>query len=199
VENGYLGWRALGIVASALALYCCYRYCRHLMLSKALETSRIDAVELHGLLTDEPRPVIFDIRSPERRTLDPFVIPGAVFADVPCSGDAFDPWIEDLAARGITGGCGGGNYCASAPVSRAQMAAFLLKTDQGPAYTPPPCTGSVFLDVRCQGGTFDDWIEDLAARGITGGCGGGNYCPDSAVTRAQMAVFLTKTFNLPLP
>ncbi|MFL6639743.1 MAG: rhodanese-like domain-containing protein, partial [Paraburkholderia graminis] len=29
----------------------------------------------------EPRPVIFDIRSPERRTLDPFVIPGAVFAD----------------------------------------------------------------------------------------------------------------------
>jgi membrane protein DedA with SNARE-associated domain/rhodanese-related sulfurtransferase len=77
----HLGWRALSIVASALALYCCYRYCRHLMLSKALETSRIDAVELHGLLTDEPRPVIFDIRSPERRTLDPFVIPGAVFAD----------------------------------------------------------------------------------------------------------------------
>jgi membrane protein DedA with SNARE-associated domain/rhodanese-related sulfurtransferase len=76
-----LGWRALIVVAGVLALYICYRYCRRLMLSKALETSRINAVELHGLLATEPRPIIFDIRSPERRTLDPFVIPGAVFAD----------------------------------------------------------------------------------------------------------------------
>jgi hypothetical protein len=79
------------------------------------------------------------------------------------------------------------------------MATFLLKTDQGAGYAPPPCTGTVFLDVPCQGGIFDAWIEDIAARGITGGCGGGNYCPANAVTRAQMAVFLTKTFDLPLP
>jgi membrane protein DedA with SNARE-associated domain/rhodanese-related sulfurtransferase len=77
----HLGWRAMAVVASALAVYVCYRCCRRLMLSKALETARIDAVELHGLLANEPRPIIFDIRSPERRTLDPFVIPGAVFAD----------------------------------------------------------------------------------------------------------------------
>jgi len=77
----HLGWRALAMVASALALYCCFRLCRYLMLSKALKTARVDAAELHGLLTAEPRPVIFDIRSPERRTLDPFVIPSAVFAD----------------------------------------------------------------------------------------------------------------------
>jgi rhodanese-related sulfurtransferase len=51
------------------------------MLSKALETARIKAVELHGLLAHEPPPVIFDIRSPERRALDPFVIPGSVFAN----------------------------------------------------------------------------------------------------------------------
>jgi glucose/arabinose dehydrogenase len=124
---------------------------------------------------------------------------GTVFADVPCQGGGFDPWIEDLAGRGITGGCGGGNYCPSAAVTRAQMATFLLKTDQGPSYTPPACSGTVFLDVPCQGGAFDPWIEDLASRGITGGCGGGNFCPGSPVTRAQMAVFLTKTFSLPLP
>src|SRR6266545_2699771 len=41
------------------------------------------------------------------------------------------------------------------------------------------------------------WIEQLAAEGITSGCGNGVYCPDSPVTRAQMAVFLVKTFNLP--
>lgn len=34
--------------------------------------------------------------------------------------------------------------------------------------------------------------------GITGGCGGGNYCPENPVTRAQMAVFLVRTFYLPL-
>jgi hypothetical protein len=45
--------------------------------------------------------------------------------------------------------------------------------------------------------TFADWIEQLAAEGITGGCGGGNYCPNGASTRGQMAVFLTKTFPLP--
>ncbi len=42
-----------------------------------------------------------------------------------------------------------------------------------------------------------DWIKQLAAEGITGGCGAGVYYPESHVTRAQMAVFLVRTFNLP--
>jgi hypothetical protein len=41
------------------------------------------------------------------------------------------------------------------------------------------------------------WIEQLYTEGITGGCGGGNYCPDQPVTRAQMAIFLVRTFGLP--
>lgn len=40
------------------------------------------------------------------------------------------------------------------------------------------------------------YIEALAASGITGGCGGGNYCPDSAVTRRQMAIFIAKALGL---
>jgi len=43
---------------------------------------------------------------------------------------------------------------------------------------------------------FFQYIEALAASGITGGCGGGNYCPDTAVTRGQMAVFLAKALGL---
>ncbi len=117
-----------------------------------------------------------------------------VFPDVPCPG-AFTNWIEQLAAEGITGGCGGGNYCPSNPVIRQQMAVFLLKTEHGSSYTPPACTG-VFGDVPCPS-TFADWIEQLAAENITGGCGGGNYCPSAANTRGQMAVFLVKTFSLP--
>ena len=120
---------------------------------------------------------------------------GTVFADVPAS-NPFAPWIEQLAHFGVTGGCGGGNYCPNNPVTRAQMAVFLLKSQHGSAYSPPACTG-VFPDVPCPS-QFADWIEQLHAEGITGGCGGGNYCPNSPNTRGQMAVFLVKTFGLHL-
>jgi hypothetical protein len=116
-----------------------------------------------------------------------------VFGDVPCP-STFVNWIEDLAARGITGGCGGGNYCPLNPVRRDQMAVFLLKAKYGSSYVPPACDGD-FPDVPCPS-TFADWIEQLAAEAITGGCGGGNYCPLNPNTRGQMAVFIVKTFVL---
>jgi S-layer family protein len=43
------------------------------------------------------------------------------------------------------------------------------------------------------------FIEALVAAGITGGCGGGNYCPDNPVTRGQMAVFLAAALGLHWP
>jgi hypothetical protein len=52
-----------------------------------------------------------------------------VFTDVPTTAFAAD-WIERLAALGITNGCGGGNFCPDDPVSRAEMAAFLVLTFQ---------------------------------------------------------------------
>jgi IPT/TIG domain/S-layer homology domain len=120
-----------------------------------------------------------------------------VFGDVPCT-STFAPWIEAMAAEGITGGCQQSPplYCPANPVRRDQMAVFLLKGEHGSTYHPPPCTG-VFPDVPCTPGQgFADWIEQLAAESITGGCGGGNYCPGNANTRGQMAVFLVKTFGL---
>jgi hypothetical protein len=121
---------------------------------------------------------------------------GTVFGDVACQGSPFDPWIEALAGLNITGGCGGGNYCPTDPVKRQQMAVFLLKALEGSDYVPPVCSNPTFGDVPCSN-PFADWIYDLAARGITGGCAGGNYCPLDPVLRQQMAVFLVKTFNLP--
>jgi hypothetical protein len=115
------------------------------------------------------------------------------FPDVPCP-STFAAWIEDLADRGITGGCGGGNYCPQNPVRRDQMAVFLLKAKYGSAHVPPACVGT-FPDVPC-GSPFAPWIEQLAAEQITGGCGSGNYCPGSDNTRGQMAVFIVKTFSL---
>jgi hypothetical protein len=46
---------------------------------------------------------------------------------------------------------------------------------------------------------FFQFVEALAASGITGGCGSGNYCPDNPVTRGQMAVFLSKALGLHFP
>jgi hypothetical protein len=116
-----------------------------------------------------------------------------VFGDVPCA-SPFAPWIEALAAAGITGGCGGGNYCPTQPVRRDQMAAFLLKARLGPTYVPPQC-GGLFADVACPS-LFADWVEALANANITAGCGGGLYCPANPVLRGQMAAFVSKTFSI---
>jgi hypothetical protein len=119
---------------------------------------------------------------------------GIVFNDIPAD-HMFAKWIEQLAAEGITGGCGNGNYCPDAPVTREQLAVFLLRAEHGNTYNPPAATG-VFNDVPA-GYWAAPWIEQLATEGITGGCGGGKFCPKTIVNRAQMAVFLVGTFNLP--
>src|SRR4029450_5988070 len=57
----------------------------------------------------------------------PACVPGSeMFNDVPAS-SPFCPFIEELSRRGITGGCGGGNFCPGDPVTRQQMAVFLVK------------------------------------------------------------------------
>ena len=114
------------------------------------------------------------------------------FLDVPTTHFAA-AYIQAVFDGGVSAGCGPRLYCPETATTRAQMAVFLLKASQAPGYVPPPCTGAVFDDVPCQGGAFDPWIEDLALRGVTGGCGGGNYCPGASVTRGQMAAFLLKT------
>jgi hypothetical protein len=77
------------------------------------------------------------------------------------------------------------------------MAVFLLRSKYGAGYTPPVVgAGSGFGDVPPDYWAAA-WIKQLVIEGITAGCGSGNYCPESAVTRAQMAVFLVRTFGLP--
>ena len=84
-----------------------------------------------------------------------------------------------------------------APVLRNQMAVFLLRALEGSDYVPPPCAG-IFTDVACPGGFAVDWIEDFFNRGITAGCGGSFYCPNNNTSRAEMGVFVQKTFDLPM-
>jgi hypothetical protein len=118
-----------------------------------------------------------------------------MFADVPTS-SFFCGWIEELARRGVVGGCGGSNYCPGAAVTREQLPVFVLRL-LDPSLNPPVCGTPMFLDVPASS-PFCRWIEELARRGVVGGCGDGNYCPTSPVTREQMAVFITGTYRLSL-
>ena len=121
---------------------------------------------------------------------------GTLFSDVPAGAFAA-AFIEQLAADGITAGCATAppRFCPGLTVTRAQMAVFLLLAKHGPGFTPPAGTGAVFGDVGPDHWARD-WIEQLVAEGITGGCGGGLFCPSRPLTRAEMAVFLTVALDL---
>jgi len=60
--------------------------------------------------------------------------------------------------------------------------------------SPAPATAT-FNDVPVGAFGFQ-YVEALAASGITAGCGGGNFCPNDPLTRVQMAVFLSKALGL---
>lgn len=126
-----------------------------------------------------------------------------IFSDVACGSFWAADYIEDLYNRGITTGCTPSDptlYCPFNVVNRAQMAAFLIRSIEGPSYTPPACSG-VFPDVACPGYWAADYIEDIYARAITTGCSTNPlmYCPTNEVNRQQMAAFVARSFNLPVP
>jgi len=119
-----------------------------------------------------------------------------LFADVPAT-SPFCGFVERLAADGITGGCGSGKFCPNDPVTRGQMAVFI---EAALGNGPNACTNQ-FGDATAAavGPAVCGFIERLAADGITGGCGGGNFCPNDPVTRAQMAVFIVAAPDPLLP
>jgi hypothetical protein len=123
-----------------------------------------------------------------------------IFTDVPTSYWAA-AWIEELYRQGVTTGCSVSplKYCPTSPVTRDQMAAFLLRSKYGGTYSPPAPIG-VFQDVPVSYWAAN-WIEKLASEGITTGCSAvpKKYCPAATVLRDQMAVFLTRMFAFPAP
>lgn len=120
------------------------------------------------------------------------------FSDVPPGAFGFQ-WIQKMYELGITTGCGGGRYCPSASVTRAQMAIFIIRTRFGAqaAFTFPNVP--YFSDVPANAFGFD-WIQRMKLESITSGCGTTTYCPNGSVTRGDMAVFLMRgAFNELLP
>lgn len=143
---------------------------------------------------------VFVLKAKEGAGYLPPACTSPVFNDVP-AGSSFCPWIEELFRRGVIAGCGGNNYCPASAVTRQQMAIFLLRTKEGSGFQPTACVpgNEMFADVPASN-SFCPWIEELARRGITNGCGTQplRYCPGTAVTRGQIAVFVGRTFGLDL-
>ena len=119
------------------------------------------------------------------------VLQGAAFLDVPET-NIFYTFIGKLSARGVTLGCGAGNYCPDQPVTREQMAAFIIRALG--QFNPPPPFMQRFNDVP-PSNTFYAFIEQMRLRQITLGCGDGNYCPADPATREQMAAFLIRALH----
>jgi hypothetical protein len=116
------------------------------------------------------------------------------FQDVPPT-DGFARFIEYLARRQIVEACPqpGNFFCTNQALTRKDMIVWLLRAL---GVTDPPRTiVSSFADVS-KDDPASPFIEEGFRRGITAGCGGGNYCPNTPITRGQMAVFFTKTFGL---
>jgi subtilisin family serine protease len=135
---------------------------------------------------------VFILRAVHGAAYKPPAASGTLFSDVP-PGTFLGDWIERFAVEGFTTGCGGGKFCPEEALNRAAAAVFLLRGKHGTSYTPPAASGTVFDDVP-PGAFLGSWIEQLAAEGITGGCGGGNFCPGSPVTRGEMSAFLRRAF-----
>ena len=108
------------------------------------------------------------------------------------------PAVDALYELGVFEGTGcvdGSGLCPSEPMRRWEMAVWLVRVlDQ----VEPPAVGeSSFADVD-----FEKWwlphVERLAELEVTKGClvDPLRFCPDRSVTRAQMATFLVRAFDL---
>ena len=113
------------------------------------------------------------------------------------TGGVHKPAIDALGGTGLFDGtlCDDGRFCPRDPIKRSTMAVWLIRalTDED----PPPAQDSRFTDVPT-GRWWVGHVELLAQLGITAGCGTDppRYCPERPVTRAEMATFLTRAFNL---
>ncbi|HEU4391618.1 MAG TPA: S-layer homology domain-containing protein, partial [Blastocatellia bacterium] len=117
-------------------------------------------------------------------------LPMSFFLDVPNNYFA-RRHIQAIANANVSTGCGTGVFCPETIVTRAAMSVLIIRAmGQTPVN---PATG-VFLDVP-PGSFADGYIERMAELGITAGCGGGNFCPNSNVTRAQMSIFIIRAIG----
>jgi M6 family metalloprotease-like protein len=111
-------------------------------------------------------------------------------------------WIEQLYRDGLTKGCNqeGNLFCPDALITRDQMAVFLSRYLFGIEDNLIDYQG-IFVDISEAHWAANE-IEQLYLAGITKGCSNSPellYCPESIVSRAEMAAFIQRAFDLATP
>jgi SpoIID/LytB domain protein len=128
---------------------------------------------------------------------DWFYVQYWTFEDVRPGAFAFNA-INTIAEKGITSGCATNPllYCPKAPVTRAQMAVFLLRAMGHGAPDHLPAYRGLFADVPSSD-PLARFIEHLYDHGITAGCATAplRYCPSESVDRGEMAVFVLRAID----
>jgi hypothetical protein len=112
---------------------------------------------------------------------------GVTFTDI--GGSSFRDQIVWLVDKGIASGCAPSRFCPEAQIQRGQLAAFMAR-----AFDLPPTSEDFFDDD--DGHMHEASINRLAAAGLASGCVPGLYCPEWSVTRAQLAAFFARAFDL---
>lgn len=115
----------------------------------------------------------------------------ALYDDTDDISDAHLPHVNQLTDAGIVRGYGDGTFRPRLPVTREQMATYLVTAIEAATGQELPRTES-FDDVA---DTHQPSVEKLASIGATAGTGDGNYSPRLPVTRQQMASFVARTLN----
>ena len=116
------------------------------------------------------------------------------FGDVP-DGAYYSVPVSALAERGlfVDTGCEAG-FCPGEPIDRKTMAVWIVRLLDGE--NPATVSETSFDDVDASS-FYGPFIERMAELEVTRGCGDGSrFCPDRNVTRAEMAVFLSRSFDL---
>ncbi len=125
----------------------------------------------------------------------------ASFTDVPPTYWAFR-YVEYAAERSIVLGYPEGDYRPDVVVDRGMMAAYIARSiadptgEEGLESFPLPVVPT-FLDVPTQF-PFYKHIEYCVDAGVVQGYTADSYRPELAVTRDQMAVYITRGFELPM-
>lgn len=124
------------------------------------------------------------------------LVSGAAVAErfVDDNGNLHEPSIETIAARGITMGCNpplNDHYCPDEVVTRAQMAAFLLRTI---GEQPSTTHRAHFPDVPF-GRWYTSYVERAYELGLTVGYPDGTFRPDAPVARSETAAFMLRALG----
>lgn len=109
--------------------------------------------------------------------------------------------LDEWSILGGTG-CDWQRFCPDEPILRWMMAVWLVRLLDNVEDPFPDTDGSVFSDIHTDSGSPMWWsphVDRLRALGITKGCSLTRFCPFEPVTRAQMAAFIARAFDLEDP